>query len=108
VRLLRAGVAVLFVGAMAGLGLTAAFGFEQPNDLLLFLSSGFLLVAIAAVFTHLGTTRTLTRSQKRIWLDQLASRRAAWAFGEYLTCEDLRAAATRLAEEGSNRRASSP
>jgi hypothetical protein len=93
---------------MAGLGLTAVFSFEQPNDLLLFLSSGFLLAAIAAVFIHLGTTRTLTRSQKRIWLDQLASRRAAWTFGEYLTCEDLRAAATRFAEERSNRRTSSP
>jgi len=93
---LRGLVAVLFVCAMAGLGLTAVFGFEEPDNTLLFLSSGLLLIAIVAVFAHLGVTRVLSRSQKRIWLQQLVGRRAIWAWPEYLSCDDLRAAATRF------------
>jgi len=97
--LVRALVTVLFVCAMAGLVLTAVFGFEQPNNTLLLLSSGLLLTAIVAVFAHLGLTRVLNRSQKRLWFHQLTGRRAVWAWAEYLTCDDLRAAAMRSAED---------
>jgi hypothetical protein len=104
VTLLRGLVTVLFVCAMAGLVLTALFGFEEPNNTLVLLSSGLLFTATLAVFAHLGVTRVLTRSQKRIWLNQLTGRRAIWAWREYLTCDDLRAAAIRFAEQASGRR----
>ena len=102
VSLLRGLVSVLFVCAMTGLVLTALFGFEEPNYILLPLSSGLLLTALVAAFAHLSVTRVLNRSQKRIWLHQLTGRRAVWAWAEYLACDDLRAAAIRFAEEPSN------
>jgi hypothetical protein len=96
--LLRTLVTVLFVCAIAGLVLTGVFGFETPNSRLLLLSSGLLLAALVAVPVHLAVTRTLTRPQKRVWLRQLTGRRAAWVWGEYLTCDDLQAAAITFAE----------
>ena len=102
--LLRALVSVLFVCAMAGLVLTVLFGFEEANETLLFLSCGLMLAAIVAVFAHLAATRMLNRAQKRLWLDQLTGRRAASAWAEYLTCDNLRAVAMRFAEEASSRR----
>jgi hypothetical protein len=96
--LLRALMTVLFVCAMAGLLLTALFGFEEPNNILLLLSSGLLLTAIAAVFIHLAVNRQLTRSQKHIWLRHLTGRRALFAWTEYLTCNDLPAAARQFSE----------
>ena len=96
---LRALVTVLFVFAMAGLVLTVVLGFEEPNNTLLLLSSGLLLTAIVAVFAHLGVTEELNRSEKRIWLAQLTGRRATWAWSEYLTCDDLRAAAVSFVDE---------
>jgi hypothetical protein len=102
--LLRALVTVLFVSAMAALALAALFGFEEPNDTLLLLSSGLLVAAIVAVFAHLSLTRILSRAQKRIWFHQLAGPRAVWAFAEYLTCENLRTAAIRFAEDASAHR----
>jgi hypothetical protein len=101
--LLRALVTVLSICAMAALVLTALFGFEEPNDTLMLLSSGLLLTAIAAVFAHLGFTRSLNRSQKRIWFRQLTGRRAVRAWSEYLTCDDLRAAAIRFGNVASGR-----
>ena len=98
---LRTFVTVLFVCANAGLLLTALFGFEEPNDRLLLFSFGVLIAATVAVLVHLGVTRSLTRPQKRVWLRRLTGRRAASAWGEYLTCDDLRAAAIRFAEENS-------
>ena len=97
--LLRPVVSVLFICAIAGLVLTAVFGFEEPNASLLFLSSGLLFAAIFAVLVHLAVTGALTRAQKRIWLTRLTGRRAAWAWGEYLTCDDLGAAAMRFTVE---------
>jgi hypothetical protein len=101
---LRTLVTLLFVCAMAGLVLTGVFGFEAPNDRLLLLSSGLLLTALVAVLMHLSVTGTLTGPQKRVWLRKLTGRRAASAWGEYLTCDDLRAAAIRFAEEAANSR----
>ena len=103
VRFLRVMVAVLLVCGLVGLALTALFGFEEPNDTLLFLSSGLLLLAPVVVLAHLSVTRALTPSQRRIWFYQLTGRRAPWAFGDYLSCDDLGAAATRFAEDASDR-----
>lgn len=99
---LRTFVSVLFICAIAGLVLTAVLGFEEPNDRLLLPASGLLFAAIAAVLMHLAVTRALTRPQKRVWLARLTGRRAPWAWGEYLTCDDLRAAANRFAETDAN------
>lgn len=102
--LLRAIVTVLLVCATAGLVLTMVFGFEEPNNTLLLLSSGLLLSAIAAVFVHLGVTRRLNRSEKRTWLRQLTGRRAVRAWREYLVSGDVRGAAIRFVREESARR----
>jgi len=96
---LRTLVTVLFVFAMAGLVLAVVLGFEEPNNTLLLLSSGLLLTVIVAVFAHLGVTEELNRSEKRIWLAQLTGRKAPLAWSEYLTCDDLRAAAVSFVEE---------
>jgi hypothetical protein len=92
-------VTVLFMFAIACLVLLAVLGFEEPNKTLLLLSSSLLLAAIVAVFAHLGVTEELNRSEKRLWLAQLAGRRAPWAWSESLTCDDLRAAAVTFGEE---------
>ena len=98
-RLLRTFVTVLFICAIAGLVLTAGFGFEEPNARLLLLSSGLLFAAVVAVLAHVIVSGALTHSQKCVWLRRLTGRRAAWAWGEYLSCDDVRAAASRFAEE---------
>lgn len=98
---LRALVAVLFVAAMTGLFLTAIFGFETADDTLLFVSSGLLLAAFAAVFAHLWLTGALTPAQKRAWLRRLTGGKAPWAWGEYLACGDLSAALDRFDAEQS-------
>ena len=102
---LRTLVTVLSVFAMAGLVITVVLAFEEPNNTLLLLSSGLLVTAIVAVFAHLGVTEELNRSEKRIWLAQLTGRKATWAWSEYLTCDDLRAAAVSFGGEqmGSHR-----
>jgi hypothetical protein len=96
---LRLTVTVLFVCGMAGIILTALFGFETPNDTLLGASAALLCGAALTVFVHLGVTRTLTRAQKRRWLRHLTGRKAAWAWSDYVTSDDLGAAALRLSEE---------
>jgi hypothetical protein len=85
----------------AGLTLTVVLGFEEPNSVLLLLSSCLLLVPPAAAFAHLYLTRALTPQQRRIWFEQLTGRRALWAMGEYLTCDDVIAAAARFKEQSS-------
>lgn len=102
--ILRAMVSVLFLCAMTGLALTGLFGFEEPNTALLVLSSTLLLTAILAVFVHLAVNRVLNREQKRIWLHRLTGRRALSAWAEYLSCDDLPAAATRFTGDASARR----
>src|SRR5687768_10713573 len=95
--LLRPIVSGLFICAFAGLVLTAVFGFEEANGNLLLLSASLLLTAILVVFVHLGVTAALSGPQRRLWLMRLTGRGAIWAFGEYLTCDDLRATATTFA-----------
>jgi hypothetical protein len=98
-RFLRVTVAVLVVCGMVGLALTALFGFEEPNTILLLLSAGLLFGAALTVFAHAGLTRVLTPAQRRIWLHQFTGRRAPWAFGEYLNSDDPAAAAIRFTED---------
>lgn len=102
--LLRALVTTLFVCSMAGLVLTMVFSFEEPHNALLLGSSALLLIAIVSVFAHIALTGALNRPQKRTWLRLLTGRQAAWAWAEYLSSDDLRAAAIRLRDEESARR----
>ena len=95
-RVLQILATILFVSGIASLALTATFAFEEPNNPLLLLSAGLLVTPLVAVFAHLTATSELNRSQKRIWLRQLTGRRAPSAWAEYLTCGDLRAAASRF------------
>ncbi len=85
---------------LAGFALVALLGFEEPNDTLLLLSSGFSVAPVVALFVHLTLTRALTPAQRRIWLRQLTSRRAPWAFGEYVSCADLGSVASRIGQDG--------
>jgi hypothetical protein len=96
-----AGLSVLGLVGLAG---TVLIGFEEPNGTLLLLSSVLVFAAPVAGLVHLGLTRTLTPTEKRIWLHELTGRRAAWALSEYLTCHDRRSTARRLAEEALARR----
>jgi hypothetical protein len=98
------GIAGLSLLGIVGLGLTALLGFEKPNNLLLLLFSMLVLAAPVAMLVHLGATRELTRHEKRIWIRELTGPRAPWAFSDYVTCDDRRATARRLAEEALARR----
>src|SRR5947208_2062673 len=89
--LVRVAVTALFVCAIAGLAITSLVGFEEPNDVLLILSSSLLLIGVLIVFAHLLLTRLLDRWQKRRWFHQLTGRKAVSAWSEYLSCDDLRA-----------------
>jgi hypothetical protein len=91
--------AILSVFGMVGLAVTALLGFEEANTTLLLFSAVLVFAAPLAILVHLSATRELTRQEKRIWIQQLAGRRAPWVFSDYLTCPDRRAAAKRLAEE---------
>jgi Mn2+/Fe2+ NRAMP family transporter len=95
-RLLRA-FALSSAAGIVGLALTAFLGFEEPDTTLVVVSSVLLFAAPVAMLVHLSLTRELTRQEKRIWLRQLTGRRAARAFSEYLTSQDRRATARRLA-----------
>ena len=96
---LRLTITVLFVCGIAGLILTAGFGFEAPNDALLAVSAAMLCGAALSVFVHLGVTRTLTRAQKRMWFRHLTGRKAPWAWSDYVSSDDLGQTALRFSEE---------
>jgi uncharacterized membrane protein len=109
-RLVRTLVSALSACAFVAIGFTALFGFEEPNNTLMLLSFGLLAAAVVVVVAHLGVTRTLTPAQKRTWLRELFGRKAPYAWGVYLTCDDLVSAANRFSEEALARecRAGSP
>jgi len=92
-------LAILSLFGIVGLGLMALFGFEQPNSLLLLVSSVLVLAAPVGVLVHLVVTRELTREEKRVWIRALTGPRAPWALSDYLACGDRPAAARRFAEE---------
>ena len=97
-------LAALSLLGLVGLGLTALFGFEKPNNMLLLVSSVLVLSAPVAMLMHLILTRELTREEKRIWIRELTGPRAPWAFSDYVTSDDRSATARRLAEEALARR----
>jgi hypothetical protein len=94
-RILHVCAGLSIVG-LVGLGLTALLGFEEPDSAWLAISAIFVIAAPAAALVHLAVTRTLTREDKRVWMKELAGRRAPWALSQYLTCDDRRAAAETL------------
>jgi hypothetical protein len=96
-------LAVLSVVGMVVLTVTAIAGFEEPNTTLLLTSVALVIAAPAAMLVHLIGTKELTGRQKRIWIRELASSRAARAFSAYLTADDRSAAAERLGAEASTR-----
>lgn len=98
--------ALVSLFGMVGLALTALVGFEHPNTALLVWSSILALAAPAAILVHLNVTRDLTRAEQRIWIRELLSARAPWAWSEYLMTDDRRATAERYAEDARVRRAS--
>ncbi len=98
-RFFRVSAAASVLG-IAGLLLTGVFGFEEPNNTLLLLSFILIFAAPVSVLAHLGTTRGLTRQEKRIWIRALASTRIASAFSAYTTCPDRRALLERFEEGG--------
>lgn len=106
-RILGAFAALSLFG-IAGLGLTALIGFEEPDRNLLLFSSVLVLSAPVAILVHLVVTKELTRQEKRIWLHELTGRRAAWVFSDYLTSSDRRATARSLADQALTRRGRSP
>jgi hypothetical protein len=91
--------AVLSAVGMVGLGVTAAVGFEEPNNALLLISFVLMLVSPVAMLVHLTFTRELTSRERRMWIRQLAGPRAARVFSAYLTSDDRSATAERLAAE---------
>ena len=103
VLLLRAFVTALCLFSMVGLVLTLVLGFEEPNAALLLGSAVLLLTAVLSVFAHVAFTRALSRSQKRRWLRLLTGRRAVWAWREYLSSDDLGAAAARIEDARARR-----
>jgi hypothetical protein len=100
----RLTVTALFVCGIAGLLLTAVLGFEAPNDILIGASAALLCGAALTLFVHLAVTRTLTGAQKRMWFRHLTGRRAPWAWSDYMTADDLGAAAVRFSKEHSGPR----
>jgi hypothetical protein len=88
---------------LAGIALSVLLPFEEPDHALLVLSSALVFTPIASVFAHVKLTGALTRGQRRMWLRQLTGRKAVWALGDYLTCEDLGSAADRFGSESNDR-----
>jgi hypothetical protein len=84
---------------LAGLVLTFVLGFETPNTALLAMSGALAFAAPLAVLCHFAATRTLTTTEKRMWIRELTGAGAWSAISEYMTSADLRASARRRAEE---------
>jgi ABC-type multidrug transport system permease subunit len=84
------------VAGFAGLMLTGLTGFEEPNEVLLLVSTVLLVAAPAAVLLHLSLTTELTRDEKHAWMRAFASSRIASAFSTYITSPDRREAMRRL------------
>jgi hypothetical protein len=70
---------------LAGLFVTIALGFEEPNRVMFFSSAGLLVTAPLAAVIHAALTNRLTRARRRIWLRALVSPKAVWAMPRYLS-----------------------
>jgi uncharacterized membrane protein len=93
-RVLEALVGLGVLGLVL-LALTALIGFEQPNTMLLIVSSVLIFLAPLGMLVHLTMTRELTREEKRLWIQELTSRRGASGLADYLTSHDRRTAIRR-------------
>jgi hypothetical protein len=69
---------------LAGLFVTIALGFEEPNRVMLVASACLLVTAPLAVVIHAALTHHLTRARRRIWLRAFVSPKAVWAMPRYL------------------------
>ena len=96
-------LAVMSLLGFVLLGLTAFVGFEEPNSTLLLTSLALVFATPVAMLAHLVRTKELTRSEKRIWIRELAGPRFARTFSEYLTSPNRSETAERLAAEASGR-----
>ena len=90
--------APLTVVGVVAMTVTLLLGFEEPNGILLLISSILLFTAPVAMLAHLALTHELTPGEKRIWLRALTGRRAPAAWSAYLTCRNRRDAIGRLAQ----------
>jgi hypothetical protein len=103
-KAIRHGLLALAVLGFAGMLLTSAFGFEEPNSLLLSASVAMLFAAPIAVLVHLICTQALTAEKKRVWWKAFGSADAWSAFSEYFSSADLVASTDRRALEAQSRR----
>jgi len=69
---------------LAGLFVTIALGFEEPNRVMFFASASLLVTAPLAVVIHAALTHHLTRARRRIWLRAFVSPKAVWVMPRYL------------------------
>ena len=67
---------VLTALGLVGLLFIGVIGFEEPDGLLLLLSSLFLLCGPLVVFGHLAVTSELTIIEKKAWMRLFLGRRA--------------------------------
>ena len=79
---------------LVGLLLALAFGFETPNAALITAALLIFAAPLAAVW-HFAVTRTLTPTEKRVWIRELTGANAFSAIAEYMRSPDLRAGARR-------------
>ena len=88
---------------VVGLLLTLVLGFETPNATLLAVSALVFAAPLAALW-HFVTTRSLTPTEKRIWMRELTGADVFSALSEYMRSTNLRASAERRAAEAARRR----
>ena len=90
--------ALLTIVAVVAMAVTMLLGFEEPNGILLLVSSILMFTTPVAMLAHLALTHELTPGEKRIWLRALIGRRAPAAWSAYLTCHNRRDAIGRLTQ----------
>jgi Mn2+/Fe2+ NRAMP family transporter len=95
--------ALLTIAGVVAMAVTMLLGFEEPNGILLLVSTILLLTAPVAMLAHLSLTHELTAGEKRIWLRALTGRHAPAAWSVYLTSGNRREAIGRLTEPSSLR-----
>ena len=89
-------LALLTIVGVVAMAVTMLLGFEEPNGILLLVSSILMFTTPVAMLAHLALTHELTPEEKRIWLRALTGRRAPAAWSVYLTCGNRREGIGRL------------
>ena len=95
-RILQTSVALSLLG-MVGLATTVLLGFEEPNGMMLLISSLLFFAAPLALAVHLMMTKELSPQERRTWIRELTSVRSGQALSAYLTSDDRAAAAETFA-----------